>query len=90
MNVIIYNTVYQLFNVIIWILIIRILLSWFPNVDWYRQPFKFLKNVADPILEPFRAIVPPISGIDFSPIVAFFVISIIQRLTLYILGRFMF
>ena len=90
MNAIIYGTIYHLFNAIIWILIIRILLSWFPNIDWYRQPFKFLRDVADPVLEPFRAIIPTVSGIDFSPIVAFFALSILQRLTLYILGLFLF
>ncbi len=90
MNALIFGTVYQLFNVLIWILILRILLSWFPQVDWYKQPFKFIADVAEPILEPFRRLIPPISGLDFSPIVAFLVLGMLQKVLVAILGKILF
>ena len=70
----------------LWIIVfIRILLTWFPQVNWYNQPFAFLKQVSDPILLPFRAIIPPVGGLDFSPIIAFFAIDIIRRLVITVL-----
>ena len=53
------------------ILIARILLTWLPAINWYNQPFRFLAAVTDPVMEPFRRLIPPIGGIDFSPILLF-------------------
>ena len=47
------------------LLILRILLSWFPNVDWFSPPFSVLSQLTDPYLNIFRSIIPPIGGIDF-------------------------
>jgi len=77
--------VYWFFTIIIWIMIARILLTWFPNVNWYNQPFKAMKEITDPILEPFRKIIPPLGGIDFSPIVAFIAIEIVREIVVRIL-----
>ena len=77
--------IYLFFTIIIWIMIVRILLSWFPNINWYNQPFKAMKEITDPILEPFRRIIPPISGIDFSPIIAFLVLEILREVVIRIL-----
>lgn len=77
-----YQAISQLFELIKLILIVRILLTWFPNIDWYKQPFKFLQNVTDPILEPFKRIIPPLGGFDLSPIVAFLVLGMIETIVL--------
>ena len=68
----------QALEVYTWILIARILLTWFPAVDWYSQPFRFMRNITDPVMEPFRRLIPPLGGIDFSPIVLFILINIVQ------------
>jgi len=78
----IYELVINFFQLLQLILIVRILLTWFPNVDWWKQPFKFLREVSDPILEPFKRIIPPIGGLDLSPIVAFFVLGIVEKIIL--------
>ena len=44
----------HLFTLLYLILLLRIALSWFPRVDWYKQPFKFINDVAEPILAPFK------------------------------------
>ena len=64
----------------------RVLFTWFPNLDWYRQPFRAMKEITDPIFEPFRRIIPPIGGIDFSPIVAFIALGIVQYLALVVIS----
>lgn len=51
------------------------LLSWFPNIRWYEQPWRTLDNIVKPIIAPFRKIIPPLGGIDLSPMVAMLVIQ---------------
>jgi len=58
---------FALYNVL---LLVRILLSWFPNIDWYRNPWAIISQLTDPYLNIFRSFVPPLGGIDFSPILA--------------------
>ncbi|WP_082234247.1 YggT family protein [Halobacillus massiliensis] len=56
-----------------WILIIYILLSWFPGAR--ESSFgEILARLAEPFLEPFRKIIPPLGMIDISPIVAILVL----------------
>lgn len=77
-----YQAIANLFQLLELIIIVRILLTWFPNINWWNQPFKFLKEVTDPMLEPFRRLIPPMGGIDFSPIVLFFVLNILEKVVL--------
>jgi YggT family protein len=58
------------------LLIIRVLLTWFPNIDWSNQPFAALSLICDPYLNLFRSIIPPLGGMDFSPILAFLVLNL--------------
>lgn len=56
-----------------WVLIIYILMSWFPNAR--ESTFgRFLGSLAEPYLEPFRRFIPPFGMIDLSPIVAMLVL----------------
>ena len=57
------------------LMIIRVLLSWFPNINWYDPPFSILSQLTDPYLNLFRSVIPPLGGIDFSPMIAFFVLQ---------------
>jgi YggT family protein len=77
-----YSAISNFFQLLQLVLIVRICLTWFPNINWWNQPFKFLREITDPLLEPFRRIVPPIGGLDLSPMVLFFVIGIVEKLVL--------
>ena len=59
-----------LFEIYGWFLIVRIFLTWIPSIDWYKEPFRSVAAAADIFLNPFRKIIPPVSGLDLSPIVA--------------------
>lgn len=59
------------------LLIIRVLLTWFPSVNWDNQPFAALSQISDPYLNLFRSIIPPLGGMDFSPILAFVALNIV-------------
>lgn len=66
------------FNLYFWLIIVRIFLTWIPTINWYSQPFRFLAMASDIVLEPFRKIIPPMGGLDFSPIIALIVFQFIQ------------
>ncbi len=61
------------------LLIVRILLSWFPNLNWMNQPFAALSQITDPYLNIFRSFIPPLGGIDLSPILAIFLLQFVGR-----------
>lgn len=71
------NTFIQIYVVL---LIIRILLTWFPTVNWYSQPFAALSQITDPYLNLFRSIIPPLGGIDLSPMLAILVLQLVGGL----------
>ncbi len=58
-----------------YILIIRVLLTWFPNLDWSNPILSSISAITDPYLNLFRGIIPAIGGLDISPILAFVVLS---------------
>ncbi|HIK27502.1 MAG: YggT family protein [Oscillatoriaceae bacterium SKW80] len=74
------NTLITFLNIYLILLLIRILLSWFPNLNWYAPPFSILSQLTDPYLNIFRSFIPPVSGIDFSPILAILLLQVIQQL----------
>ncbi|MCC5899749.1 MAG: YggT family protein [Phormidium sp. BM_Day4_Bin.17] len=74
------QTLVTFFNIYFALLIIRILLTWFPNVDWTMPPLAILSQLTDPYLNIFRNIIPPIGGIDFSAILAILLLQVIQSI----------
>jgi YggT family protein len=65
-----FNTLATFITIYSSLLIIRVLLTWFPQINWYNQPFAALSQITDPYLNLFRSIIPPLGGMDFSPMVA--------------------
>jgi YggT family protein len=72
------------FNVLVWLIIGRCILS-FIRHDPYNPLIKFVYDVTEPIMAPFRRLVPAAGGIDFSPIIAVLAISLIQRIVIELL-----
>ncbi len=70
---------FQLFYVL---LLIRIVMSWVPGVNLYHPVVQFVYRVTSPILDPIRRVVPPVAGLDLSPLVALLLLSLIQRMVL--------
>ncbi len=61
-----------------YILIVRILLSWFQTQEWAFNIISFLSPITDPYLNIFRSIIPPLGGIDFSAILAILALQFLQ------------
>lgn len=57
------------------LIFIRILLTWFPTIEWMNQVAAFLSPITDPYLNVFRSFIPPIGGLDLSPILAIIVLQ---------------
>ena len=73
------RAVSQLFYFYYILLIVRIFLTWIPNIDWEQTPFNWVRAVCDPFLNIFRGIIPPIGGmLDISPILAIILLNILQ------------
>ena len=60
------------------ILLARVFITWIPNIDRYNPIVKFLFDVTEPVLAPIRQMLPPMQGIDFSPIVVILIIRVLQ------------
>ena len=56
-----------------YILIVRILLSWFQGAEWAFNIISFLSPITDPII-------PPLGGIDLSAILAILALQLLQGL----------
>ena len=69
----------QLFYLYYILLIVRIFMTWLPNVDWESQPQKWVRSVTDPFLNLFIGVIPPIGGmLDISPVIAIILLQILQ------------
>ena len=62
------------------VLLVRVLLSWFPNLDWSNPLLSTVSSITDPYLNAFRGLIPPLGGLDLSAILAFIVLQLAQSL----------
>lgn len=74
------STLLTFIQIYSFLLIARVLLTWFPQIEWYNQPFAALSQITDPYLNLFRNIIPPLGGIDLSPILAFLALNLASLL----------
>ena len=68
------------------LLIIRILLTWFPGIDWSNGILSALSSITDPYLNIFRGIIPPIGGFDISSLLALLLYQVIQGFIPQLIG----
>lgn len=59
------------------LIFVRILLTWFPTVSWMNQVASFLSPITDPYLNIFRSLIPPIGGLDLSPILGILLLQVV-------------
>ncbi len=70
-----------LINIYLWGVVIQAVLSWF-NPDPYHPAARVLAQLTAPVLRPARRLLPPISGVDLSPlliVVALIFISLLLQ-----------
>jgi YggT family protein len=79
----------SLLSLLWWAIIISAILSWLFAFDVINRRNQFVYNVAtfldrvtDPILRPFRRIIPPLGGVDISPIIALLILTGVKDILL--------
>jgi YggT family protein len=60
-------------------LVVRVISSWFP-ISPYSAWIRWSYALSEPILAPLRRIVPTMGAFDFTPIVGYFLLSILESL----------
>ncbi len=72
------------FNIYNFLLLARIVITWLPH-DAYHPLILRLKQATDPYLNLFKQLPLQFGGMDFSPIVALIVLSVIRTIVMKIL-----
>jgi len=70
----------QTLSIYLLVLLVRVLLSWFPNLDWSNPLLSGVSAITDPYLSAFRGLIPPVGGLDLSALVAFLALQLTQSL----------
>ncbi|NHC35682.1 YggT family protein [Scytonema millei] len=69
-------------GLMILLFIFRIVLTWFPQIDLKRFPYKLIAVPTEPLLVPMRRLVPPIGGVDITPIIWVGIFSLLREILL--------
>lgn len=71
-----------------WLLTVLVIASVF--LSYFMSPYHPVRSTIDrivnPMLNPIRRIVPPLQGIDFSPVIAVILIQVLETLILNLLS----
>lgn len=73
------------FNVFIFAIVIQVILSWV-NPGNYNPVNALLSSITKPVMGPIQRLIPPVSGIDLSPLVALIGLQVLKMLVLPLLG----
>jgi YggT family protein len=60
--------------------IFRIVLTWYPQLDLKKFPFNIIAIPTEPFLVITRKIVPPLGGVDISPIIWVGICSLLREI----------
>ena len=79
------QTISLILTLVWWVFLIMIIMSWLISFnvintrnDFVAAVWRTLNAITEPILRPIRQIIPPMGGLDLSPIVVFIVIFFLQ------------
>lgn len=69
-------------GLMILLFILRIVLTWYPQADLNRLPFNLIAYPTEPFLIPLRKLVPPLGGVDITPIIWVGIFSFLREILL--------
>ncbi len=75
-----------LLNLYLVAIIVRAVLTWMKPHD-YNPAMTVLLSLTEPVMRPFRAVIPPVGGVDLSPLAAIIAIQVIKMLVMPPLDR---
>jgi YggT family protein len=75
-----------LLDIVWWLIIASVVASWLvafgvvnTRNDVVYRILDILNRVTDPILRPIRRLIPPMGGLDLSPMIVLLIIYVLQR-----------
>jgi YggT family protein len=71
-----------LFALMSFLFIFRIVLTWYPQVELQRFPLNLVAIPTEPFLSPTRKLIPPLGGVDISPIIWVGIFSLVREILL--------
>ncbi|MBD2357763.1 YggT family protein [Tolypothrix sp. FACHB-123] len=71
-----------LLGLMIFLFIFRIILTWYPQVDLNRFPTNLVAWPTEPFLALLRKLIPPIGGVDITPIIWVGIFSLLREILL--------
>ena len=73
------------FEVLVWLIVIRCILSFVPH-NPTQSLIRFVYDITEPVMAPFRKLTPSAGGLNFYPIVAVLAIYLVQRIVVRLLS----
>ena len=77
-----------------YVILATVVISWLAafNIINYGNPYvrqinSILRTLTEPVLAPIRRILPPLGGLDFSPVVLLFALQFLKQAVVYYLIR---
>jgi YggT family protein len=82
--------VFSLYLVYSLLVILYVLMSWLrlPYNIWIGRIRGFLHDTVEPVLRPIRGVLPPLGGLDLSPLVLLLGLSVVERILIAVLDGF--
>ncbi len=89
MSFVLLNTLYRLITALLslayFLVIATVVVSWLVafgvlnmNNQFVRRIVRGIDAVTDPILRPIRRLIPPLGGLDFSPVILLIILYVLQ------------
>lgn len=86
------DILFMAMDIFVWIMIVAIIMSWLfafnvlnSNNKFVRDLYAFLNRIIEPVLRPIRKVIPPIGGIDITPIVVIFGFQFLKQIIVRLL-----
>lgn len=67
------------FNIFLFAIIIMVILSWI-NPGAYNPAIGLIMSLSNPVLQPIRRFIPPLGGLDLSPLFAVLALMVVKML----------
>jgi YggT family protein len=61
------------------VVLMAVIMSWI-HLDRRRPPAAIVYRLTEPVLAPIRRVLPPVAGLDFSPMVLLIALRVLRRL----------
>lgn len=85
MIIVLAQVIHYTIQIYVLLIIMRAVLSFFPQLDRGHPVVRFLDQVVDPVMRPFQRLLPPMAGMDFSPILAILTLQMVEQITINLL-----